>query len=227
MKWSFQQLAKNSFAIEEIRRMVCTKGLKCSKSNFWRQIRNPVYCGIITVQGRENEEQQFIRGIHEPIISEGLFSDVQNVIRTKRKIKGKTDDLKAFFTLRGYLICPTCDRKLTGSFSMGQSKRYPYYHCIGKCGTRFRADLINNLYEKLMERLVLAPGAIDLFKRVLEDVNTATQRVQYLREKRVLLEQIEEQEKTIFKVRKLYLSGKIEFDDFTSLKKNIMLFLKF
>ncbi len=219
MRWSFQQLAKNSFAIEEIRRMVNAKGLKCSRSNFWRQIRNPTYCGIIIIQPRDNEEPQFIKGVHEPIISEGLFSDVQNVIKTKRKIKGKTDELKAFFTLRGYLVCPVCDRKLTGSFCKGHSKKYPYYHCNGKCGTRFRADLINDLYDKLIENLVLSSGVADLFKRILDDVNTATQRAQYLEERKILLEQIEEQEKTISKARILYLSEKFEFDDFSSLKK--------
>lgn len=219
MKWSFQQLAKNSFAIEEIRLMVNAKGLKCSRSNFWRQIRNPAYCGIITIQPRDSEEQQFIKGAHEPIISEGLFSDVQNVIKTKRRIKGKTDELKAFFTLRGYLICPTCNRKLTGSFCKGHSKKYPYYHCNSGCGTRFRADLINNLYENQIESLVLSPGAIELFKHILDDVNTATQRAQYLRERRMLLEQIEDQEKAMSKARKLYLSEQFEFDDFSSLKK--------
>lgn len=219
MRWSFQQLAKNSFAIEEIRRMVNAKGLKCSRSNFWRQIRNPAYCGIIMIQPKDNEEQQLIKGVHEPLISESLFSDVQNVIKTKRKIKGKTDELKTFFTLRGYLVCSTCNRKLTGSFCKGYSKKYPYYHCSGKCGTRFRADLINDFYKELIKNMVLSPGAADLFKRVLDDVNTATQRAQYLQERRILLEQIEEQEKTISKARKLYLSEKFEFDDFRSFKK--------
>ena len=84
---------------------------------------------------------------------------------------------------------------------------------------RFRADLTNDLYEELIKSLVLSPGAIELFKRILDDVNTATQRVQYLQEKRILLKQIEEQEKIISKARKLYLSEKLEFDDFSSLKK--------
>lgn len=219
LKWSFQQLVKNSFPIEEVRRMAIAKGLKCSRSNFWRLIRNPAYCGIIMIQSRGSEEQQFIKGAHEPIISESLFSDVQNVIKTKRKMKGRTEELKAFFTLRGYLTCPTCGRKLTGSFCKGHQKKYPYYHCVAKCGTRLRAGLVNNLYEKMVESLVLLPGAIDLFKHILEDVNIDTQRGLYLREKKILLEQMEEQEKTISKARKLYLSEKIEFDDFGSLKE--------
>lgn len=219
MKWSFQQLAKNSFAIEEVRRMVNAKGLKCSKSNFWRLIRNPLYCGIITIQPRGDEELQLIKGIHEPLISEGLFSDVQNIIKTNKKVNGKTEVLKTFFTLRGYLMCPVCSRKLTGSFSGGHMRKYPYYHCIGKCRTRFRADLINALYEKLIENFSLSRGASDLFRSVLDDVNTTTQKEQYLQEKKMLLEQIEEQEMTISKARKLYLSEKLDIDDFNSFKK--------
>lgn len=47
IKWAFKQLAKNSFKIEVVRRMACAKGLRCSRSGFWKLVRNPVYCGLI------------------------------------------------------------------------------------------------------------------------------------------------------------------------------------
>lgn len=138
--WSFQQLAKRSFTIEDVRKMACDKGLKCAKSNFWRLIRNPVYCGIITVSPRDKEEIQFVKSLHEPLISEELFNEVQQAIKPRVRVKGKTDELKRLFPLRRYLTCPLCGRRLTGSVSKGKCKRYPYYHCLaGKCKTRFRA----------------------------------------------------------------------------------------
>jgi len=47
LKWVFHQIAKNAHRVEDVRRMANTKGLKCSKTNFWRLIRNPVYCGFL------------------------------------------------------------------------------------------------------------------------------------------------------------------------------------
>lgn len=61
-----------------------------------------------------------IKGLHEPLISESLFYQVQSVINTKRKTTAKRDDLQSIFFLRGFLTCPICDRKLTGSISQGQ-----------------------------------------------------------------------------------------------------------
>lgn len=214
IKWAFGQLAKSSFAIEEVRRMACIKGLKCSRSNFWKLIRNPAYCGIIAVPPRNNEEQQLIKANHKPLISEELFQTVQSIINTKRRIKGKTDELKTIFILRGYLNCPACGRKLTGSFSKGATKKYAYYHCIGKCGVRFRADLLNTTYEELLKQICLASRTIDLFKLVLENVNATTEKAKYLNQQRSLIDQIEEHEQVISKARRLLISGKIEIDDF-------------
>lgn len=127
--WIFRQLVKNSYKLEEVRRMACAKGLKCSRSYFVRLIRNPVYCGLIPFTS-DSGKLQMIKGIHEPLISEALFYEVQNIINTKRKLTCKTDELKTMFFLKGYLICPVYNRKLRGSFSRGSSKRYPYYHFI-------------------------------------------------------------------------------------------------
>ncbi|WP_226334943.1 recombinase family protein [Echinicola marina] len=218
--WSFQQLAKRSFTIEEVRRMACTKGLKCGKSNFWKLIRNPAYCGIVTVPPRGSEEMEFVKALHKPLISEELFNEVQASIKRKTRPKGKTNELKKIFPLRGYLTCPLCGRKLTGSVSKGSSNSYPYYHCLGgKCKARFNADRVNSLYNEKLEKLVLKQGAMELLKLILKDVNVSEQQSEYLRERRLLLDKIDEQEILMTKARKLYINDKIEFEDFSELKK--------
>jgi len=96
VKWVFEQLVRNCFMLEELRRMANAKGLKCSKSNCWKFIRNPVYCGLIVLPS-ETEGNQIIKGIHIPLISETLFYEVQNIITTKRKISCEKQDLNAMF----------------------------------------------------------------------------------------------------------------------------------
>jgi len=119
IKWAFYQVVKNDHKISEIMKIANDKGLICSRSHFFRILHNPVYCGLISVKLNSSEEQM-IKGLHEPLISESLFYQVQSVINTKRKTTAKRDDLQSLFFLRGFLTCPVCDRKLGGSVSKGR-----------------------------------------------------------------------------------------------------------
>lgn len=219
IQWSFQQLAKNAYRVDQVRKMSNAKGLKCSKSRFWKLLRNPIYCGYVSLRSTESDEIELIKGIHEALIPELLFYEVQNIINTKRKIVGNAHEINEMFMLRRYLICPVCNRKLSGSFSTGKTKRYPYYHCTTGCKTRFKADCLNNGYEDKLNQIELSSGALKLLGIILEDINVSTQREHYLCERKSLLKQIEEQEFFVSKARRLFIDDKIQFDDFTSLKK--------
>lgn len=96
----------------------------------------------------KDEESRFVRGQHEPIISEALFYQVQDVLDGR----GRRYRLKVMaadsLPLRGFLICPKCGKLLSGSASKGRNKYYAYYHCFGDCTHRFRADRVNLIFEK-------------------------------------------------------------------------------
>jgi len=96
IRWVFHQLAKNIHRIEDVRKMAEERGLKCSRSHFNRIIRNPAYCGLIPIK-LDAQEQHIVKGIHDPLVSEALFYEVQRIITTKRKVTAKKDDLKAMF----------------------------------------------------------------------------------------------------------------------------------
>ena len=64
--------------------------------------------------------------VHEPIISEELFNCVQHVLTGKR-VKYKSYDIKnPDFPLRKFLFHPD-GQMLTGCWSKGRYKKYPYY----------------------------------------------------------------------------------------------------
>lgn len=218
LKWCFQQLSKNAHTIEEVRRMGMSKGLKCSRSNFWKLIRNPVYCGLIILPS-EKGGFRLIKALHEPLISEKLFYDVQSIINSSKQVVGKTSELKETFPLVGYLTCPACSRRLRGSFSKGVSKKYPYYHCSGNCRIRFRAEAINKHYSEKLQALRLSDSATELFNLVLEDANNATYKGQYLSERATISKQLEEQDYLISRARKLFVAGKLQYDDFRGMKE--------
>lgn len=218
IRWVFLQLVKNTHRIEEVRKMADSRGLKCSRSYFFRLICNPVYCGLIPIKS-ESGELDMAKGIHERLISEALFYEVQRIITTKRKVTAKTDKLKATFYLRGVLVCPLCDRKLGGSFSRGSTKRYPYYHCQKRCKTRINALFLNECYERKLRQLVLSNGAMDLFNSILEDWNTGTQKAVYLQHRNQVVRKLIEQESTLSQARKLFVADVLKSDDYAALKR--------
>lgn len=219
ISWVFHQLAKNVHRVEDVRKLADGKGLKCSKSHFFRLIRNPAYCGLIPIT-IDSEEQHMVKGIHEPLIPETLFYEVQRIITTKRRVNAKKEDLNATFFLKGFLVCPLCNRKLSGSFSRGKTKRYPYYHCHGRCKTRINAFLLNNRYQDKLQQLVLSSKAVALFKHILEDWNTKTQKAEYLQERNMVVRKLNEQELMVSQARKMLVAAILKLDDYTEIKKD-------
>lgn len=218
IKWAFHQLAKNVYRIEDIRKRAYEKGLVCSRSHFFRLISNPVYCGLIPIK-LNAQEQDMIKGIHDPLISEALFYEVQHIVKTKRKVTTRKEDLKATFFLKGVLVCPLCDRVLRGSFSKGTTKKYPYYHCSGRCKTRINAFLLNDCYISSLNQLILSSKAIDLFNLILDDWNTNTQKTDYLHERGNVVRKLKEQELILSQARKLFVAAVLELNDYTELKR--------
>lgn len=74
MKWVFNTLAEGQLNVEQIMKVAFSKGVKCCKANFWNLLRNPVYCGRIYLSGYKEEESRHVQGLHQPIISEALFT---------------------------------------------------------------------------------------------------------------------------------------------------------
>ena len=61
------------------------KGLGTCKGNYYEVIRNPFYCGRVFIPAYKDEHEQTVKGIHEPIITEELFDQVQRVLDRKKK----------------------------------------------------------------------------------------------------------------------------------------------
>jgi hypothetical protein len=160
-----------------------------------------------------------VKGIHDPLVSEQLFYEVQRIINTKRVVTAKSDILKATFFLKGFLICPYCNRSLCGSISHGRTKKYPYYHCCGRCKTRINALFLNDCYQEKLQQLVLSDKATELFSRILKDCNSGTQKTEYMQERKMLVRRLQQQELTLSQARKLFVGSVLKVDDFTELKK--------
>jgi len=174
IKRMFREFATGNYTISQVANVSKLNGFR-SRESFRRLLRKPIYCGLVVVPANKDEETQIIKGIHEPLISEELFQKVQEVLVSKRRQSGRKERTKPLFPLRGFLTCPMCARRLTGSVSKGRNKRYRYYHCYSsKCKARFKAEELEKSYEKHLGRMIVTPGVFELFKLILEDENILT-----------------------------------------------------
>ena len=218
MQWVFTELATGNYNAEQVRKMVYDKGLKCERNNFWKIIRNPIYCGTIVVPAYEDEELQFVKGQHEPIISESLFYDVQDVLNGNKKKVATKFVSKEMLPLRGFLECPDCNRMLTGSASRGRHGNYfHYYHCTSGCKCRFKASSVNEYFENELLNFQLSPATGELFKSIVMDV-FQSQRREGLDDRKGLADQIDEQEKMLSNARKRFMTEEIDAVDFKAIK---------
>ena len=219
MKWVFEKLDEGQLNVEQIMKEAFKKGVKCSKSNFWNSLRNPVYCGRIYISGYKEETARHSQGLHQPIISESLFYDVQDYLNGKKKTyRTKVGGLEVL-QLRGYLICPKCGKLLTGSASKGRNGRYYYYHCVSSCGARFKAENANELFSKELKKLIPKPGMTEVYKVVLQEEFKTKTKAQREDVKQVK-EALEKATNELGNARKLLLANEIEPSDYRSIKSD-------
>ena len=217
MKWVFEILAEGKFNTEQVWKLAREKGLNCLKNNFWVAIRNPLYCGKIFIPKYKDEESSFAKGQHEPLISEALFYDVQDVLNGRKKAMRLKMEVDEMLPLRGFLICPKCSKMLTGSASKGRSRYYHYYHCNPVCGFRHKASDANELMAKEIKRYVSPLPELRLFKEIITFVFKSKTDIQR-NEAKQLSSQVEEANKRLSKARDLLLAGDIEADDYRTIK---------
>jgi site-specific DNA recombinase len=172
IKKGFEELAKGIYGIEEVRKKLIKEGLKnCCKQSFLNHVRNPYYCGIITVEAWNDQPEEQVLGQHPPLISKALFYQVQEVLFGKRKKTPVILTRREELPLRRFLFCRRCNRKLTGSTSTGGSgKKLPYYHCQKGCKERIPAILGNKLFEDYLDSFSIKGKILELYKSILEDV---------------------------------------------------------
>ncbi|MBU0489095.1 MAG: recombinase family protein, partial [Bacteroidetes bacterium] len=169
---AFVLLATGEYSQDYVRKKLNSEGFKCSKSNFSNFLRNPVYIGKIKIKASKEEEETIVNGLHEPIVDEATFSIVQDILdgrRVKNNV-AKIHSAKPELPLRGFLECPRCGSRLTGSASKGHGGRYFYYHCGKGCKERFRATVANEKFIELLEEIQPDHNAIDLYDAILKEL---------------------------------------------------------
>lgn len=167
IKRLFEEIAKNHYPMEEIRKMIFHEGLAkkegkpLARSYFYTLLKNELYCGWIIKFGERH------KGLFTPIVSEELFHQVQLVVKNRTRKSSHYLVKHPDFPLRRFVHHPTGE-KLTGGWSQGKNKKYPYYR-YGTLGMSFPRDAFERAYIDLLSRFQIKEEHFPTFKQKLQE----------------------------------------------------------
>lgn len=155
---AFEMMADRTDSIDNIRKTLATMGLSVTKSHFYKMLKNELYAGWICKFGERH------KGTFEPIISETLFNRVQQVMKNKKTpslyVKNHPD-----FPLRRFVL-NDLGNKLTGAWSQGRNKKYPYYRFI-ETRQQWRKNDIEEAFASFMDTYAFNETSINRLKAVI------------------------------------------------------------
>lgn len=220
IKEAFQLYATGRYDKTEVQRILRKKGMTLARNRFSLMFHNVVYCGKIHIKAQGNEPEQIVQGIHEPLVDEVLFEQVQLVAGRKKTILSKPTTVKDELPLRGFLICPACAGNLTGSASRGRwGNRHFYYHCQKGCKTRFRADEANTTFADWLENISLKPEHVQSYLQIIGTLHKKEAGDRKSLEKANDTE-IKKVEDCLLKADRMYLNDDLDSESYNRLKES-------
>lgn len=165
----FLEVAKNEDSVEKVRERLLSEGLevrpgkKISRAYCFKILRNELYAGWIVKFGERH------RGKFDPIVPQEIFDQVQRVLNRKSHRGYTYQSDRAEFPLRRFVKHPT-GKKITGAWSKGLYRKYPYYRFVGIPKSDIRSEKLNTLFQDLLSKFEYNKSELEEFKNCFTTV---------------------------------------------------------
>jgi len=167
----FKKVSLGVESLEGLRKQYKKEGYTKCKQTFYNMLRNKVYIGQVKVPEYKKDDAYWINGLHDAIIEDSIFHEVQNVLNGKSRNVKTPSSRNESLPLRGFLVCENCGGNLTGSVSKGNGGSYGYYHCRGKCKNRISAISSEQmLYDEVLDKIIVNDNVLELYKAIIIDI---------------------------------------------------------
>jgi DNA invertase Pin-like site-specific DNA recombinase len=197
---TFELVASNVYPTEEVRRIITKEGLAgkngkpLTKGYFYKLLKNELFAGWIIKFGERH------KGLFAPIVSEELFIQVQRVLKLKGRKHSAYLTNHPDFPLRKFVVDAE-GKKLTGCWSRGKYKKYPYYR-FGNNGSNHNRDKFEKTYMNFVDKYSFDDAKLRLLKELVRENlarKTLDQRKETERLKKHITELTEKQSSIIKK----------------------------
>ena len=172
-------------------------------TTIMKMIDNKVYMGDYE-KGKSNSKDTLVyMNVVEPIISRAMWNEAQ--YQKEKNQRSYTRDRVYIFFQK--LKCPKCNRIMKCKGSGGTKKKYMYYTCE-HCKTYYREDKIEECLQRFILELVEYDMAVKkYFLPILVDKKeTKTEKLD---------QEIDTLQKQKERIKKAYVSGIVEMEDFS------------
>ena len=172
-------------------------------TTIMKMIDNKVYMGDYE-KGKSNTKDTLVyMNVVEPIISRAMWNEAQ--YQKEKNQRSYTRDRVYIFFQK--LKCPKCNRIMKCKGSGGTKKKYMYYTCE-HCKTYYREDKIEECLQRFILELVEYDMAVKkYFLPILADKKeTKTEKLD---------QEIDTLQKQKERIKKAYVSGIVEMEDFS------------
>ena len=222
---AFELMATGLYNQKEVMIKINKKGLNTTRTPFSQLLKNPIYYGGVRIKAYKDEDECIVEGIHEPIISKSLFEDVQDVLNNRKK-KHHTNHkkLNETFPLKGFLLCPECNKKLTGSTSKGRSNYHTYYHCKSPCKVRYKLNDVESWIEDFLKSISLKKNVKELFVELVKEEIFKQKKNNNLGPKHY--EKAENLKQKLERLQDIYIEGEIDKNEYLIAKNRYDSILK-
>jgi site-specific DNA recombinase len=216
---SFELMATGAYSSDDVLRTVTALGLTTRKGapvprqTWYAMLRNPLYAGWV------KSGTLIAQGIHEPIVPQELFDEVQTVLSGKSRSTLPRQVVRPDFPLKQFIRCAKCDGGLTAGIA---KKKFPYYWCYRKgCRSVFvpKEELENHFI-----RLLASHEPTIEYLNLLPEIAAKTWEIREERIKqdsRALSIRLAEQTRLNSQAIKAKVTGELASEDFDALKANI------
>lgn len=112
------------------------RGRRWTKKHLYKILRNPVYCGDLTVGkhyvdalGKLNPGSNpvTVKDVHQPLVSRELYEQVQAILEYRSESTGSRRRSSSQYLLSGLVRCGRCGSFMSGTSA--KSGKYHYYVC--------------------------------------------------------------------------------------------------
>lgn len=166
VKQAFELYASGAYSLRSLVSELYRRGLRTrrggrvSMNGLSTILNNPFYVGRMRVR----RNSQTFEGVHEALIPESLFREVQERLRGKTRVKVQRHE----FALRQLFRCDLCGRVLTGE----RQKGHAYYRCHTrdcpmKCVREER--LSEEIVQVLASLRCTEPRAVEILRQEIRD----------------------------------------------------------
>ena len=204
----FEWYAYEKLTYAQISLRLQTLGIRLSLQGVGSMLKNPFYAGLVS---HGLLEGKVVKGIHEPIISEALFSIVNGYLgKNPSGFTHKQEN--STVPLKGFCTCGICGYGLTGYDIEKAGRIYSYYKCQKNCqGVTISAPSLHEMFLDKLKTYQINPMLRPLIKKQVIATFLQLSEKEFENEK-VLRTQLTEEKKKLDKLQENLGQGSVPID---------------